>query len=155
MSPKHEANDIPTVSPLAENPDLSDDAFDRTLCEDPEIKVLKAELEEAKRKIRELNNTITAQRQRNNDIRGVRTPRGGAENTVEGTARGKGTPTGIRPGLQYQVIFKVMDQELLRIRSENDRLREASGAMRNNNNNNNRRPQRHCEGRGASWPMTP
>ncbi|KAK7954683.1 hypothetical protein PG988_015377 [Apiospora saccharicola] len=129
MSPKHEPNDIPTVSPPAEVHDSSDNAFFHIICDELETDTLGVELAEAQKKIQELTQTTTALKDSNNStivafnhlvaemesqlLEGIRQ----SDRLEEDDHR-------------HKERIRAIEKELVEVRSENGQLKESNTIMR-------------------------
>ncbi|KAK7911199.1 hypothetical protein PG985_013680 [Apiospora marii] len=134
MSPKHEANDIPTVSPPAENHDTGDDYCIFELCEDvedTETTLLRIDLAGAQRRVQELNDTTAALKHNNDALKhnyGVTSS--GYKDLVAAMETKLWEREEHRQRLeeerrQQTERIRAMERELAETRRENERLREA------------------------------
>ncbi|KAK8047431.1 hypothetical protein PG996_015495 [Apiospora saccharicola] len=129
MPPKHEPNDIHTVSPPAEVHDSSDNAFFHIIFDELETDTLRVELAEAQKKIQELTQTTTALRDSNNStivafnhlvaemesqlLEGIRQ----SDRLEEDDQR-------------HKERIRAIEKELVEVRSENGQLKESNTIMR-------------------------
>ena len=131
MSPKHEANEIPTDSSSTESHDSWDDCYVLTLgedSEDSETGVLKVELAAARRRIQELTDTTTALKASNDETVWCYKYLE-AEKEVESCKHRRQRRRLEEDDLRHKELIRTMEQELTETRRDNEHLREANAIM--------------------------